>query len=225
MSAAALAAIATGLRQGPLGIASASRRSGLFGSIYHPVGIAWLVRNAENRGRMLGWNGIFGSIGVGVASVVAGALDALWIAGAPPSSCRARVRWRSALALVVLVRGGTWWRQRPTVKPQPEPERGDVRRAFIVLSVTMLCAGIMCQSLTVALPKLFEQRLTDLTRAARLAPGGFAAWSSPWACSPAVGGWLADRYSAEAGLCLRAGLLAVPALLLSLHLFELPLFA
>src|SRR6202049_4922149 len=60
-----LAAIATGLATGPLGIAIGLGLIGLFGSIYHPVGIAWLVRNAESPRRGLGLNGIFRSHGVG----------------------------------------------------------------------------------------------------------------------------------------------------------------
>lgn len=36
---------------------------GLFASIYHPVGMAWLVRSAVNRGKVLGITGIFGSGG------------------------------------------------------------------------------------------------------------------------------------------------------------------
>src|SRR5829696_4151733 len=50
---------------------------GLLGSIHHPVGLAWLVRNAENRGQALGLNGLFGSVGVGSASLVAATLTAL----------------------------------------------------------------------------------------------------------------------------------------------------
>jgi len=61
------AALATGLATGPIGIAVGLGFLGLFGSIYYPVGIAWLVRNAENRGKVLGWNGIFGTVGVGIA--------------------------------------------------------------------------------------------------------------------------------------------------------------
>ena len=72
-----LAAILTGLATGPLGIAIGLTLIGLFGAIYHPVGIAWLVRNAENHGRALGLNGLFGSIGVGSASLVAASLTAL----------------------------------------------------------------------------------------------------------------------------------------------------
>ena len=46
-----LAAIATGLATGPLGIGIGLTLIGLFGSIYHPVGIAMLVANRENVGR------------------------------------------------------------------------------------------------------------------------------------------------------------------------------
>ena len=59
------AAIATGLTDGPVALAFGLASIGLFGSIYHPVGTAWLVRDAKNRGRALGVNGISGSIGLG----------------------------------------------------------------------------------------------------------------------------------------------------------------
>ena len=45
---------------------------GLFAAIYHPVGIAWLIRNAERRGKALGINGIFGAIGIGSVGILAG---------------------------------------------------------------------------------------------------------------------------------------------------------
>src|SRR5262249_32270822 len=68
------APVATGLARGPRGLALGRAAIGLFGSIYRPVGTAWLVRNAANRGRALGWNGISGSIGLAAAPFVAGAL-------------------------------------------------------------------------------------------------------------------------------------------------------
>ena len=36
---------------------------GLFASIYHPVGIAWLVANARKQGMTLGINGVSGGLG------------------------------------------------------------------------------------------------------------------------------------------------------------------
>jgi MFS family permease len=68
------AAIATGLTGSPITLALGLSAIGLFGSIYHPVGTVWLIRNDANRGRALGWNGISGSIGLAAAPFVAGAL-------------------------------------------------------------------------------------------------------------------------------------------------------
>ncbi|NBP73068.1 MAG: MFS transporter, partial [Alphaproteobacteria bacterium] len=43
------AGIAAGFASGPLGIAVALGAIGLFSSIYHPVGTAWVVANARSR--------------------------------------------------------------------------------------------------------------------------------------------------------------------------------
>jgi MFS family permease len=219
-----LAALGTGLATGPLGIAIGLGFIGLFGSIYHPVGIAWLVRNAENRGRVLGWNGIFGSLGVGVAPAFAGAASHY-------------ISWRAAfllpgalclvmgLALAWAVARGTIVAATTDRRPQPEPERGDAMRAFIALSVTMLAAGLIYQAMTVALPKLFEQRLIGLADGGALGAGGFA--SLVFAVSgtfPLLGGWLADRFSLK-WVYIAGWAVTVPLLLAIMHLAELPLFA
>ncbi len=219
-----LAAIATGLATGPLGLAIGLGAIGLFGSIYHPVGIAWLVRNAENRGRILGWNGIFGSIGVGIAPATAGALTQ-WIDWRAAFLVPGAAALVLGLALALLVRQGAVAASETDLKPQPEPRRGEVMRAFFALSVTMLAAGIIYQSMTVALPKLFEQRLGELTADGTLGAGGFASLVfAEGMFIPLIGGWLADRYSLK-WVYVGSWLLAVPALLVSLHLAELPLFA
>ena len=218
------AAIATGLADGPVGLAVGLTAIGLFGSIYHPVGVAWLVRNAENRGRVLGWNGIFGSLGVGVASFVAGALTDLW-------------SWRAAfivpgticmvlgLGLLVLVRGRHVVALKTDRKPVPDPEPADVRRAFIVLSITMLCAGIMWQMLTVSLPKLFDLRLTDLSSGGTFGTGGLV--SLVFLVSAGVqmiGGLLADRFPLKQ-VYLWAWAAQLPVLIVVIHAVEVPLLA
>ena len=48
------AGIAAGFASGPFGIAIALGAIGLFSSIYHPVGTAWVVANARARGKALG---------------------------------------------------------------------------------------------------------------------------------------------------------------------------
>ncbi|MBY0431200.1 MAG: MFS transporter, partial [Rhodospirillales bacterium] len=47
-------AVATGLARTPWEMGVGLAFVGLFGSIYHPVGIAWLVRNSLNRGKAMG---------------------------------------------------------------------------------------------------------------------------------------------------------------------------
>jgi len=217
-----LAAILTGLASGPLGIAIGLTLIGLFGAIYHPVGLAWLVRNAENRGQALGLNGLFGSIGVGSASLVAASLTAL--AG-----------WRSAfivpgvmclglgVALWLSVRAGVVVAATQDRKPQEDPGRDAIIRAFLVLSLTMLCAGLTWHALTVVMPKLFEQRLPLITGGSTVMVG--AVVSLVFALSAAtqlVGGWVADRFSLK-GAYVASWAVQVPLLFTLAYAWELPL--
>src|SRR2546429_2662605 len=68
------ASILTGFATGPWHIALGLTLVGVFAAIYHAVGIAMLVANRENVGRVLGVNGVFGNVGVAFSALVAGAL-------------------------------------------------------------------------------------------------------------------------------------------------------
>jgi len=218
------AAILTGFANGPVGLAVGLTLIGLFGSIYHPVGVAWLVRNAENRGRMLGWNGIFGSIGAGIASFVAGSLSdlATWRAAFIVPGI---VTLLGGVALMLCVRGQHVVALKTDRRPEPEPERADVRRAFLVLSITMLLSGLIWQMLTVALPKLFDLRLTALTNGGTMGTGGFVSVVfMASATMQFLGGWLADHFPLRR-VYLIAWAVQVPLLLVAMRMTELPLVA
>ena len=60
--------------QGPWQIAIALTLMGLFSSIYHPVGIPMLLRDARQPGRTIGVNGLAGNLGIAVAALVTGVL-------------------------------------------------------------------------------------------------------------------------------------------------------
>jgi MFS family permease len=66
-------AVAAGLAADETGLVVGLALLGVGASIYHPVGLSWIVKNAENRGSALAWNGIFGGIGIAAAGIVAGA--------------------------------------------------------------------------------------------------------------------------------------------------------
>ncbi|HEX3498161.1 MAG TPA: MFS transporter [Stellaceae bacterium] len=217
-----LASVLTGFADGPLGLVLGLSLVGLFGSIYHPVGVAWLVRNAESRGKALGWNGIFGSLGLGVAALVAGALTELisWRAAfiVPGTLCAL-----TGVALAVFVRDGSVVASRVDRKPEPEASRADIVRAFVVLSITMLGTGLIGQMTTVALPKIFVERLTALTDGGILGAGGFVTLVFLFSgASQIVGGWLADRYSLKA-VYVVCWALQLPFVVAAATLFNVPL--
>ncbi|OAN49915.1 MFS transporter [Magnetospirillum moscoviense] len=155
-----LAAISVGFAASAWTIGLTLGLVGLFGSIYHPVGISWLLRNAVDKGSAIGLNGVFGGIGPAAAGLLAGGL--IEFAG-----------WRVAFivpGIVVLLTGlaflyflakGWVVETKADRAPLAAPSRGDTVRAGIVLSVTMLCAGLIYQATQPALPKLFSERLGE----------------------------------------------------------------
>src|SRR5690349_3067066 len=216
------AAIATGLTDGPVALALGLAAIGLFGSIYHPVGTAWLVRNARNRGRALGVNGIAGSIGLAAAAFVAGALTQAigWRAAfiIPGTLCAA-----TGVALLCCMRGRSVVAAAADHRPEPEASRSDVIRTFIVLSFTMLADGTISQSITVALPKAFAAGLTGLTDGGTLDAGGFVTLVFLVAATAQLaGGWLADRFAMKAVYIL-AWLAQVPLFVLAAGAHDMPL--
>lgn len=207
------AAVATGLARSTVEIAFGLAAIGLFASIYHPVGMAWLVRMAENRGRALGTNGIYGSVGIALAPLVAAALTDL-------------ISWRAAFILpgvtAMLFGVALWvaWRMGKVAdvavdaKQAPEPAKGDVKRAFILLSVTMTCVGFVGSTLSIVLPKLFEQRL-DIAGGGTLGVGAMVAIVYLIAASGQYfGGRLADRFAMKR-VYLACYLVVVPCLFLA----------
>ncbi|WP_395623465.1 MFS transporter [Sphingomonas daechungensis] len=189
------AAVATGFARSPGELALGLAVTGLFGSIYHPVGMAWLVRVSEHRGRALGVNGVYGAVGIALAPLVAGVLSD-------------SITWRAAfivpgatavlvgVALLVCVRTGRVTDSRKDISPTADPARGDAIRAFVLLTLTMSLVGLMGSSFMVMLPKLFSDRLAGITEGSAVGVGALV--SIVYLCAASAqyfGGRLADRYS------------------------------
>lgn len=152
-----LAMTLTGFATTPLMIAVFLGLTGLFGSIYHPVGIAWLVKNAVNRGTALGINGVFGTIGPSVAALSAGLLTdlfswraAFWVPGVLMTII--------GIVFIAKVRRGAITESKSDRTEQPPVVKGEMVRVILVLAVTMLCTGIIYQATSPALPKVFSVR-------------------------------------------------------------------
>ncbi|GAB5467900.1 MAG: MFS transporter [Rhodospirillales bacterium] len=188
------AAIVCGLVSGPLALMLGLAAIGVFAAIYHPVGIAWLVKSSVKRGRALGINGVFGSIGISVAGLVAGALIDLF-------------SWRAAFIIPGVLSFVTglallWYRQRglvtdavaPQARPSAPPQRGEALRVYLVLLCTMLCMGLIFQATQAALPKHFDLRLGERLGDGAIGIGlAVAAVYTAGGIMQIAGGYLADR--------------------------------
>ena len=188
------AAIITGLAQSYVGLLIGLTLMGLFASIYHPVGIAWLVQHSEKRGRSLGVSGLFGSLGTAAAAIVAGTLADL-------------VSWRAAFivpGVLVMVMGvvflfymraGVIGDHDAVAKDrEPEPSAGEMKRAFITLLMTVVCVGMIFQGTTVVLPKIFSERLLVGVPDSAMTAGFLVSLVYLFAAgAQIIGGELADR--------------------------------
>jgi len=155
-----LATVFCGLTEGPLTLTAALALMGLFGAIYHPVGSAWLVANVRAKGKSLGVIGIFGALGVALASLTAGSLIELqsWrLAFVLPGSVAVGV----GLVLWVLLARGLVVERTQDLEPLPEASRADIRRAFAVLAVTMSGTTIIFTAFTTLLPKWMDLELAS----------------------------------------------------------------
>ena len=156
------AGILTGLANGPAQIALGLTLIGVFAAIYHPVGIAMLVANRENVGRVLGVNGVFGNVGVAFSALLAGAL-------AQAAGWRAAFIVPGAIAIGVGVvfaltaRGVQAGAPTRRAAGAARLSRSDLARVFGVLTVATACGGVIFNATTIAMPKVFDERLSSLT--------------------------------------------------------------
>jgi MFS family permease len=207
------AGILCGLVDGPAAMFIGLTALGLAAAIYHPVGIAWLVRNARARGRALGINGAFGSLGVAGAGLAAGGLIDLlgWRAAfiIPGVICLA-----TGLALLACIRSGLIVEAPPPPSSEAAaPSRGAMLRVYAVLLLTMLIMGILFQATQVSVPKVFDLRLRDIAGEGALGIGAIVALVyTVGSVTQLVGGFMADRFPLKP-LYVGCFLLQVPVLM------------
>lgn len=204
------AAVVCGLASGPPPLMIGLSAIGLFGAIYHPIGIPWMIRNAGLRqGRMLAVNGIFGSLGSAGAGLIAGILIDLWgwrAAFMVPGT----VVFVTGLAMLwFLLRGDIREKSRVRGEQTPAGYAGSAR-IFGILLVAMFTGGLIYHGTQNALPKLLDLRVMDLfvpwvTKSMGPWAGGLLGGASGVGLLVAVvytvggftqlaGGILADRY-------------------------------
>jgi MFS family permease len=205
----------TGFAQAPWQIGLGLFITGMFAAIYHPVGIAMLVAAPEKMGRALGWNGLWGNLGLAAAALVAGALMDLW-------------GWRAAFFIpgaFCIATGIAFLKLVPDPGPVKKKsktiglhiDRATMTRIFAILLVATACGGVIFNSTTVAMPKVFDERLASLTQS-NLGIGALVAVVYTMAAfAQVVMGNLIDRFELRR-LMIGIALAQVPLLWLSANL-------
>jgi MFS family permease len=158
--------VAVGLVQTPLQLGAALLSIGLFASIYHPVGTAMIVSYAERLGREMGLNGVWGNLGVASSALVTGVIGEY-------------LGWRWAFILpgiVTVLIGAAFLRTvvhedrsgHKQAAAQARVAKEDMWRVIVALLIVVIAISTTFNAVTVALPKLFAERLSDLTRSPAL---------------------------------------------------------
>ena len=193
------AGILVGLAQSPLQIATALALIGLFGSIYHPVGIAMLTANTTQVGRDLGINGVFGNFGVAFAASVAAVLtEAIsWRAAfiAPGGLAILTGLLYSYLIRRAAADSAAGSVKKAAARATPLLDRSDQMRLLGTIVIAALAGGVIFNVTTIGLPKVFDERLPGLVSSM----SGVGAWVTIVLAvagfSQIVVGYMIDRYS------------------------------
>jgi MFS family permease len=208
-----LALAGISLVQTPIQLGAMLLAVGVVASIYHPVGTAMLVSNVDKLGKEMGINGMWGNVGVASSALVTGVINEYF-------------GWRAAFwvpGIVCLVIGFLFTRDIPRsadgVSKKSAVGTARVPKSVMIwvvtsLIITIIASSITFNSVTVALPKIFQERLSNLTsNTAALGTITFLVYLFG-ALSQYIIGHLLDRHSLK-NVFLPLALMIVPALFLA----------
>src|SRR6476661_8175572 len=194
-----LSMISVGFVQTPAQLGAALLAIGIFASIYHPVGTAMIVSYADRLGREMGLNG-----GWGFAFIVPGVVTIL-------------IGIAFAMMVVHEDRKGS-----KQAAAQARVAKQDMWRVILSLLIVVIAISTTFNAVTVALPKLFAERLADLTKSPA-ALGVIAACVYVFgAMTQYTIGKLLDHYSLKT-VALPLSFVLAPFLYLAATLSNLPL--
>ena len=166
---------------------------GLFCSIYHPVGIPWVIHSANKQGRALGINGIFGGVGIGSGAFVAGTLTEL-------------LNWQLAFILpgfISIIIGFILiyfifinkisYKNVFINNIEQDHSRNEMILISLIMLISMFALGLTFHNTQTALPKVFEIRIDNINSIQIGLMIGIIYFIS--GATTFIGGLLADRFN------------------------------
>jgi MFS family permease len=198
-----ISAVATALAQSPLQIAVGLFAIGVFGAIYHPVGIPLVIQGYVKTGLRIAVNGVFGNLGVASAALLTGYL-------VDQSGWRSAFIWPGLVTIVIGV-GYAFLVARGRSKELSADKGGEspatattgnlqlgrdlLIRIFAIVFFSTAVGSLVFQSTTFSLPKIFDERLGDLAISATLVGWYAFVVFAIASMGQLVVGYLLDRFS------------------------------
>ncbi|MDA7688311.1 MFS transporter [Pelagibacteraceae bacterium] len=134
---------------------------GLFCSIYHPAGISWVVNTSKETGRALGFNNIFGGVGIGLGAFSSGLIIDMY-------------KWNYAfifpgfISIIIgiglflhIYQGKISFKNIISDKFNDNPEQNQLLKIAIIMLVSITCMSFVYQILQSSLPKVIDIRLAE----------------------------------------------------------------
>ena len=131
---------------------------GVFGAIYHPVGMAMLIDLSDGRGRTLAFNGVCGNVGTAVAAAISAAL-ASWFGWRMAFLVPSVICIATGFIFLAFVRDDRHRAgKREAAAKVPLTPRA-AAMVFAIYTVISLTSGLSFNTALIALPKIVDERL------------------------------------------------------------------
>ena len=134
---------------------------GLFCSIYHPAGISWVVNTSKETGKALGFNNIFGGVGIGLGAFSSGLIIDMY-------------NWNYAfifpgvISIIIgislflhIYQGKISFKNIISDKFNDNPEQNQLLKIAIIMLISITCMSFVYQILQSSLPKVIDIRLAE----------------------------------------------------------------
>ena len=133
---------------------------GIFAAIYHPVGMAMLIEASGAKGRTLAFNGVCGNLGVSLAAGISGSL-AYWVSWRAAFFAPAAVSFVTGIVYLWMTPDDLHHANMRVSKPAVPLTARLAFMLFGLFIVIALSAGLTFNVLTIALPKIVDERLSS----------------------------------------------------------------
>lgn len=211
-----VSAIFASLSKTPLQIGIGLFAIGVFAAIYHPVGISLVVHGREVTGVPLALNGVFGNLGVAGAALIAGFfIDYTgWGSAFVWPGVVSVLTGIGYAGFLYMDRDSNTKETRDNKTAQKTSgtlsmDRRLIGRVFAIIFFSTAIGGLVFQSTTFALPKMLDERLSELAISATVV-GRYAFIVFAFAAvGQLIVGYLVDRYSVRTVFSIVAALQAV----------------